>query len=440
MTESRFPTEVELAFELMPCNAQRTTYGPQDPAHPGAAHACSYFQKWGTYHSYDYEKDGPPPGRSLVQRRKYVGRARLVPEMLSGCRKAPIMAVGINPNVPAFWPATRNAIMPLFDDTRQYAHYFRYRGVARLAVPMAEYRKLGGGGADDTPFGGAALAVPRDADGFRTVPVEPQDVAMYEGYQSLLDDLAKAMKWPKHALSVGEDVSYGNMVACPSAKWTTAADPKDPSLPPMSAAEQTGIVAECFHRRRYFLRQLFQSLPSVLMVFSQSTADAFLGEMQGRFSKGHPKPGDMIDELLDREVRIRYGKTRKGDELDARVIFSPHITGDPKHFGAARDRVLAQLVAEATAGKITLNRRTGHLARPKGSCVFCPMLEIGPCDYAAELVPLSEVAAADAESTVPQLVMEKRASRSLLDNFLAAGKRAAAEPAEEAWRRAGSRE
>jgi hypothetical protein len=54
----------------------------------------------------------------------------------------------------------------------------------------------------------------------------------------------------------------------------------------------------------------------------------------------------------------------------------------------ARRHVVAQLIDEAKAGRITFNPDTGHLRRPAGTCVFCPMLEIGPCDYVHELQPL----------------------------------------------------
>src|SRR4249920_2336412 len=125
------------------------------------------------------------------------------------------------------------------------------------------------------------------------------------------------------------------MVACPSAKWINKRDPADPEMPPMSTTEQVGIVAECFHIRRYFLRQLFQSLPRVLLIFSQSTTDAFLGEMAGHITTKNAKLGDRIDDLLQREVRLEYGRIG-AQTLTARVIFSPHITGDPRHFATAR--------------------------------------------------------------------------------------------------------
>src|SRR5262245_37808441 len=146
MATSRIPTEVELAFEIMPCNAQRVA---QEPGK--TPHACSYFRRWGRYHSYDYREDGAPTTPGIVQLADYVGRAALVPEMLSGCRKAPILAVGINPNLPGWWPATRRSLNPLFDDVRQYAHYFRYRETAKAELSAADYTAFGGGAAD-SPF------------------------------------------------------------------------------------------------------------------------------------------------------------------------------------------------------------------------------------------------------------------------------------------------
>jgi hypothetical protein len=420
MSDNRLPTEVELVYEVMPCNALRSV---QEPSRP-FAHSCSYFRQWGRYHSYDYQVNGPPPQPGIVQLTQYVGRAALVPELLSGCRKAPIMAVGINPNLPGWWRGTRNSINPLFDDYKQYAHYFRYRTTAKLQIPRARYADYRDG-QNDSPLGDFELDIPADPAGVHAIPVELQVTRMYENYQSLLIDLAETMGWTSHNLSLGEDVSYGNMVACPSAKWITRPDSDDPDMPPMTIAQQQGIVRECFHERRYFLRQLFQSLPSVLMVFSQSTTDAFLGELQGRFSQGNPQPGDRIADLLERNVRLKYGTLPNGTVLDARVIFSPHITGNPGAFGPARAKVLAQLVEEAQAGRLTLNPATGHLRRPVGSCVFCPVMEVGLCDYEAELQQLTVtgvggpglLATGEAEPKSAPL-KDKKIQYNLLKDFL----------------------
>ena len=385
MTDTHIPTEVELVFEVMPCNAQRVAQEPVSQPHP-----CAYFRNWGTYHSYDYQTDGPPPTRKIQQPVQYVGRAPLVPEMLSGCRKAPILSVGINPNLPGWWPATRGSLNPLFDDYKQFAHYFRYRATAKLALSAKDYAKYGGGGQDVPPASAFELDIPADANGVRAVKAHLQQQKMYEAYQALLDDLAKAMNLPAgHKLMVGEDLSYANMIACPSAKWTTEADPHDPNLPAMSTGERDGIVHECFAKRKYFLRTLFQSLPTVLLVFSQSTANAFIGALTGSFSKGDPKVGEPVAELLGKEVALRYGTLPDGTPLNADVIFAPHPTGDPTHWAAARPKVVDRLRAAATAGRFAFNPATGHLSRTQGTCVFCTMLEIGPCDYVAEIQPLA---------------------------------------------------
>jgi hypothetical protein len=92
---------------------------------------------------------------------------------------------------------------------------------------------------------------------------------------------------------------------------------------------------------------------------------------------------------MDREVRFAYGELPDGSTLDARVVFSPHITGDPRRFEQARDRIIDQLAEEAQAGRVVFDLRSGHLGRPPGACVFCPMLEIGPCGYVDDLRPLS---------------------------------------------------
>jgi len=434
MSDSRLPTEVELVYEVMPCNAMRVA---QEPGK--SPHACSYFRKWGSYHSYDYVIDEAPHEPGIIHKIKYVGRAPLVPELLSGCRKAPIVAVGINPNLPGWWSFSRGSLNPLFDDYKQYAHYFRYRAVAKLELSQDDYKAYGGGD-HDTPFSGFELNVPVDSEGNRTVKVQVQRQKMYEAYESLLFSLAEEMGWEGHRLALGEDLAYGNMVACPSARWTTIPAPDDPTLPPMTGAERTGIVKECFRERSYFLRQLFQSLPAALLVFSQSTTNALLGELRAqgyRFSEGNPQPGESVEDLGERVIRLHYGDLPDGSPLETRVIFAPHITGNPAEYKPARKRVVRQLVEEAVAGEdpanqrpnpLRYNRTTGHMMRARGACVLCPMLEIGPCDYVDELQPIALTPALTADSPL-QLLQEEKAAQM----FLMGEIKSDTTPVEEAW-------
>ena len=237
MSDARVPTEVELVYELMPCNALRVS---QEAVHKDK-HPCAYFREWGTYNSYDYAEPGAPLERGITQKCNYLGRAALLPEMLSGCRKTPILAVGINPNLPGWWEKTRGWVNPLFDDYKQYAHYFRYREISKLAIPLDNYTSYGGP-PQPSPFDDAELNVPVDANGQRVFPTEEQAQGMYRTYQGILDDFAEAIGWDDHNLIVGEDLAYANMVACPSAKWTTRADPNDPKLPPMTTRQRDGIL------------------------------------------------------------------------------------------------------------------------------------------------------------------------------------------------------
>ncbi len=408
MSDAKLPTEVELVYEVMPCNAMRTSQEPMPGKHP-----CTYFRKWGTYHSFDYIIDGMPEDREVPLEVKYVGRASLVPEVLSGCRKSPIMAIGINPNLPGWFKQKRGALNPLFDSYKQYAHYFRYRSTYKLIIPAQQYRDFGGGD-HDTPFSEFELNIPVDASGNRKLTARVDTQTMYTGYLGLLKELAEEMGWDPSELKLEEDFAYMNMVACPSAKWRTNADPDDPDLPPMTVKERNGIVSECFTERKHFLRQMFQALPSVILVFSQSTATPFITAMKDNFTQGNPQPNEKIADLLERHIRLTYGTLSDGTTLDARVIFSPHISGNPETFQALRKKVLNHLVDEAQSGRLTFNTQTKHLSRGMGACSFCPMLEIGPCPYQNELKPISIQTGFFADAASPADIQQEKMEQNKL--------------------------
>ena len=419
------PTEVQLAIELQPCLAERRTY--ESAAHK---HPCEFFSDQGSFHTYDLRAPGPPPTPGSLQEVAYAGRRRLVPEMLSGCRKAPIMAVGINPNLPVFWNGKHNSVLPMFDDLLQYVHHYRYRAIGKLQIEQSQYDALLAGRIDKPSGGEDLTAIGTELE------VELANQTMYEAYQSLLDGLAQAKGW-NVALTVGEDLSYGNMVSCGSPRWITEPDPKMPGLPVMTTAQRSGIVDECFVKRRYFLRQLFQSLPSVLLVFSAATRDAIATAMAGHFVEGEPHVGESLDVLLDRRVVLRYGRTPDGKELRARVLFVPHASGNPKNFATARAKVIAALVEEADAGNLVLDQTSGHLRRPVGACTFCDnaLYRIGPCDYKDQLValagPLEEAEVEGELGPATAVVRENLAQERLLAAFLSPSALAIEEAGEE---------
>jgi cytosine/adenosine deaminase-related metal-dependent hydrolase len=379
-TVSRLPIEVELVFEVMPCLSMRQTYDSASEPHP-----CSYFGQWGYYHTYDYASAGPPELPQIDLPVVYAGKRQVVPELLSGCRKAPILCVGINPNLPGWTESTRNAIHPYFEDALQYAHYFRYRTRDKLRVPESDYENFLGTARDEPSSPRPLTKVGAD------IPVEPSRVLMYAQYQTLLDGLAQRRGWQGHKLAVGEDIAYANMVACPSARWVTRSNQDDPAMPVMGTARGRGIVGECFYERRYFLRQLVQSLPAVILVFSQTTARELITALAQRFTAGNPKPDEPLADLFEREIRLRYGRLTDGNELDARVIFMPHASARPEEFAAMRDRCIDRLEEEVGRGNLVYRPETGHLWRGRGMCVFCSnaLYTIGTCDYEQELRPIA---------------------------------------------------
>lgn len=110
---------------------------------------CSFFwpkdrrQPYGPYTAYDFDTNSPytAPGSRSSATPWALGRTRPPafpnPEVVDGCRKAPIMTIGINPNLTAFAPGTNGAAWcyPDFasgsgsDAWAKYAWYYRYRSV-----------------------------------------------------------------------------------------------------------------------------------------------------------------------------------------------------------------------------------------------------------------------------------------------------------------------
>lgn len=295
----------------------------------------------------------------------------------------------------------------------QYAHYFRWRATDKLRIPQDKYRELVGS-AEDGPFESHPLQPVHES-----IDVERSPVAMYGAYQSLLDGLAQSQGWAGHRLAVGEDLAYANMVACASARWTIRPDGDMPVMGPVRAG---AIVDECLNKRQYFLRQMLQSLPAVVIVFSQTTADAFIAAMRGRFTLGNPQPQERIADLIQREIRLSFGRTQDGEELRARVIFSPHASSRPEEFEEQRAVIVAHLADEVAQGRLGLNAATGHLLRKRGGCQFCDnaLYSIGPCDYRAELQPLAMAGPSALEAMGrPDALKERSEHERLLREFVA---------------------
>jgi len=140
------PLEVQLVYQVRSCGS------------------CSFFwpedklkQSYGPYTSYDFDVNAPyaaahKPGSASSP--WILGRTRPPafpePEIADGCRKAPIMTIGINPNLTSFFPGQAGAAWcyPSFfsdagsDAWSKYAWYYRYRSVYQERLGLDFVRKF----------------------------------------------------------------------------------------------------------------------------------------------------------------------------------------------------------------------------------------------------------------------------------------------------------
>lgn len=121
------PLEVSLVYDVRSCRT------------------CEFFwpekgkKPYGPFPTYDFNSNTPkgdsPPSPWIKGTTSVPGFPN--PEIMDGCRKAPIMTIGINPNLTAFSPGRKGTswCYPEFfsdnktDEWTKYAYYYRYRTV-----------------------------------------------------------------------------------------------------------------------------------------------------------------------------------------------------------------------------------------------------------------------------------------------------------------------
>lgn len=130
---ARDPLEIDLVYKLRPCGTCEFFWPENQPSQP-----------YGPYPSYDFDRNFPKENAPDADSSSFVwikGSTQPPcfpePEVMDGCRKAPIMTIGINPNLTSFGPGTTGAswCYPSFssdgdsDAYAKYAYYYRYRSV-----------------------------------------------------------------------------------------------------------------------------------------------------------------------------------------------------------------------------------------------------------------------------------------------------------------------
>lgn len=140
------PLEVKLVRQVRSCGTCKF-FWPDDKSK----------QPYGPYTAFDLELNTPytvPGGDGRDAQPWLLGRTRPPsfpdPEVSDGCRKAPIMTIGINPNLTAFLPSQRGAAWayPSFssdantDAWTKYAWYYRYRSIYQERFTLDFIRKF----------------------------------------------------------------------------------------------------------------------------------------------------------------------------------------------------------------------------------------------------------------------------------------------------------
>ena len=127
------PMEIELVYNVRPCGTCKF-FWPDNPND----------QSYGPYPLFDFKENFPKENdpKGTPEMYEWIEGETVESgfpngEVMDGCRKTPIMTIGINPNMTAFAPGTNGAswAYPRFssdngtDGFAKYAYYYRYRNV-----------------------------------------------------------------------------------------------------------------------------------------------------------------------------------------------------------------------------------------------------------------------------------------------------------------------
>lgn len=372
---SNEPLEVRLVGETTKCRS------------------CDWFWQpapYGPYPSFDFVKPYPEvflertneqfrdkdlarsvPGKSR-------GQAIANPQILHGCRKSPVMTIGINPNLTGFWPSPDGArwAYPLFTTFARYAYYYRHRTTHQesfslefirkhireegaIRAKQAGYLKSGqrtsagrnvtlklvyeDGSRDeivqkwypDSPFvvligpeqsfkSGEIIAGYMDLPHDVELPVQQNVVGYYQRVIPILEQVSGWLRSQKHLpnLEMAEDVCQLDMVACASPGWGAQFE-----------INKEQVVENCVNKNAWVIKQLIQSNPKVIVFSGESAFDMF-NHMFEPFITPKLLPKMEVYGLLKMTARdphyldIQTEVDGRPYRLRARIIISPHFSYD----------------------------------------------------------------------------------------------------------------
>lgn len=457
--------EVQLAWEVMTCRAMRFTY--DDKEHP-----CHWFNNhYGPYPAYDWIGDLPQPSATGEQELSEVealcvGERYQVPEMMSGCRKAPIMTIGINPNLTAYYPTVDGATWcyPYFDNIKQYAYYFRHRAVCQERfsvdfirdniIPGTEIVAEEDGKVVKTELsletGGVNLTIQYNGHSQQTmmrlesgykvlfnpdpkgsskgfskgdkiagkIALKPntkvtlyrEPVGYYKQFQSIFDTFKKyaGTEIEKLPLRMGEDVCQGDMVACASpgwGKWFT-----DNAL--------NGITQECVHKRKWLVIQLLQTNPRLIVFAGQSSFLMFYRLLKDYIHTNLDLESDTyellkatINDPIFLKIDIGYGYP----PLESRIVISPHFSYSDNFRPQSRftKEEWERYSQEYPQSFIILNRMVKYAADGSRKLIFMDVDEPTEAEVGPAVWQILQDHLYDAEDMIALIILDEYKSGAL---------------------------
>jgi hypothetical protein len=381
------PLEIDLVYNVRSCGT------------------CGFFwpengkpQPYGPYPSWDFTTSTPrtaEPSGNPVSFAWVKGKTRPPSfpdaEVMDGCRKAPIMTIGINPNLTAFLPGQAGAswCYPSFssdagsDSWTKYAYYYRYRSVyqERFDLGFAE-RYLDKSNAIVAAKPGVFVSAdrPSDAPSF-TIKVrydgEAQDTAIAipgalgePRYVLLFDTFPPHNRFAQGAVIAGrldvpaghaaevyaQQIGYYERIVPMLDRFNAFLKAKghDAHLrvgedvgqldmvacasphwgPPWlggSAGSVRTIIGNCVQKNAWALKQLLQTRPAVLILVGEASFDMF------RSAFGHLITPALAAEPDDGAFTLLRATT----DMRTPCVFKFAATVDGHHYGIATRLVVA---------------------------------------------------------------------------------------------------
>ncbi len=345
------PLEVSLVFEVKKCRTCKFFWPEKGP------------QTYGPYPTYDFEQNFPKENKPTLPHEFSYPWVNGVtqkegfpePEVVDGCRKAPIMTIGINPNLTAFLPGPTGAswVYPVFNDTKntnaytKYAWYYRYRSVyqehldtkfiqsqllkqgqvkasadgeivaanAPSEAPLIDLKtKSTSGKTQDHPLKwkpgtpryvvlqdthgsgahfkkGELLAAKLNVAAGKKVNIDREIIGYYEQFVPVLNDFNKYLQSKGHKAA---NLQIGEDVC--QLDMVACASPHwgPPFLGGTTKSENT-IVHNCVSNNAWAVKQLIQTNPAVLYIVGEASYDMFYKAFHKWIKSKKPFPKNPVD-------------------------------------------------------------------------------------------------------------------------------------------------